>query len=328
MRSPLIESRLSEFESHAAEYDAIASRVPDLDPFCSSSDWILPAHAAFSPGRPVWFHRSSAGFAVFAVSRLPLYGPTLEPLEFLWGLASPIVAHHPEQLVAEFVHLMFRRLAPTRVLLGGIRKGSRLERIVVRGLWKHLRVRRFAVTRVRRASLEGGRDGFLGRRSRKFRVNLRRAHRRLSALGITFEPTSAPRSDGDVQALHARLLGVEARSWKGSARTGLCDPDMARFYLEIMRRTRIHGGLRVLFATRDGQDVGYLFGVVRHDTFRGLQASFDERFAQASLGSALHWEMIGRLCDEGVAWYDMGVEVEYKHRWAEDSVAYSLLLAL
>jgi CelD/BcsL family acetyltransferase involved in cellulose biosynthesis len=77
------------------------------------------------------------------------------------------------------------------------------------------------------------------------------------------------------------------------------------------------GALRGLFARKDGQDVGYLLGGVFHDTFRGLQFSYDARLAHLSLGNLMQVEMVSRLEGQGLSWYDLGSEVEYKKQWGE-----------
>jgi CelD/BcsL family acetyltransferase involved in cellulose biosynthesis len=56
------------------------------------------------------------------------------------------------------------------------------------------------------------------------------------------------------------------------------------------------------------------------DTYRGLQASFDDDYARLSLGSLMHDRQIEALAAEGVRAYDLGSEVEYKKRWGEEGL--------
>ena len=92
---------------------------------------------------------------------------------------------------------------------------------------------------------------------------------------------------------------------------------MGSFYREMNRRLVDRGARRLLFATLDGADVAYIFGGLFGDTYRGLQFSFDHRYADLSLGNLCQLEQIRRLCNEGVPNYDLGTEVRYKKRWGD-----------
>ena len=60
-----------------------------------------------------------------------------------------------------------------------------------------------------------------------------------------------------------------------------------------------------------------LFGGLFGKTYRGLQFSFDDRYAELSLGNLCQLEEIRRLSDDGVEIYDLGTEVPYKKRWGD-----------
>ena len=99
---------------------------------------------------------------------------------------------------------------------------------------------------------------------------------------------------------------------------------MRAFYAEMLPRLAARGRLRVLFAKLGGRDVGYLHGGTLGDSssdapghFRGLQMSFDDDHAKLSIGNLLQREVIGALCEEGFATYDMGSQPSYKARWTE-----------
>ena len=53
------------------------------------------------------------------------------------------------------------------------------------------------------------------------------------------------------------------------------------------------------------------------DTYRGLQFSFDADHAHLSLGNLCQLRQVEALCAEGLQFYDLGAEVEYKQRWGE-----------
>ena len=45
---------------------------------------------------------------------------------------------------------------------------------------------------------------------------------------------------------------------------------------------------------------------------------FDERFGHLSLGGLMQVRQIEHLCAEGVVTYDLGIDLDYKHRWADE----------
>jgi CelD/BcsL family acetyltransferase involved in cellulose biosynthesis len=199
------------------------------------------------------------------------------------------------------------------LLVSGLHAPATLTRAMVRRFSGAHRVAAGPVLRRWSASLDGGFDAFLARRSPRFRANLRRAERRAAAAGVVFESAD----DGPPDAVVARAAAVESTSWKGGEGTGLLAPDMRCFYDAIARRLAPAGRLRATFARAGGDDVGYILGGVRDGLYRGLQMSFDDTRAELSLGSLLQARQIAALCDEGATSYDLGMDMRDKRRWAE-----------
>lgn len=307
---------LSELEARAAEVDAVAQSTPDVDAFCSSTHWVLPASAALMPAGSHWLFRGSAGFAM-SVQRLHHGLRCVEPLEAGWGLACPLLGPDPGEIVAEFADLCGTRQDQWDVvLLCGIPRDTPLLDQVVRTFGARYPLRLGPTTTRYVASLAGGLDGFLSRRPRSLRKSLRKAERRASELGIRFEH-HRPQTEAEAEALYDRIQRVEARSWKGRAGSGLAAPEMREFYRLMTRRLTRSGRQRTLVATREGHDVGYVLGGVLGDTYRGLQFSFDADYRDCGLGNLCQLEQIAILCEEGCRYYDLGTGLEYKQRWAE-----------
>ncbi|MEZ6030775.1 MAG: GNAT family N-acetyltransferase [Hyphomonadaceae bacterium] len=170
------------------------------------------------------------------------------------------------------------------------------------------------------ASLEGGLDGFLSRRSANHRKKLRQAIRRAKAAGIGFE-RHAPASAHEAGAVFARMLAVERRSWKGIARQGMDGPMTRTFYGAMLRRLALAREGRVMFATHEGKDIGFIFGGMAGAIYRGQQFSFDDAWRDMSIGNVLQYEQVAWLCEEGAHRYDMGPLrgglMEYKAHWTE-----------
>lgn len=313
----------SELWRDPSAFDAAVAATPGVDRYCSSSAWVLPAHDAFHADARPLILRSDAGWAALGSSVSPNVGRYLAPLEAMWGLACPLVGPAPARLARAFGDAaMARRASWDTLWLSGVPVDGPLFKALA-SVFARARCRVGVGPTAHRyvASLEGGFDGWLGRRSARFRANLRRALRRAEAEGVRFEPLSprgvGPAGGADAAALYARILAIEARSWKGLSEVGITTGAMRAFYAAALERLVPRGGLRGVIASRDGVDVGFVFGGVFGDTYRGLQVSFDERQRDLSLGNVMQATMIARLCDEGVAVYDLGSEIAYKARWGE-----------
>lgn len=174
-----------------------------------------------------------------------------------------------------------------------------------------------------RASFEGQADGYLSRRTRVFRRNLRQGERRAANAGVTFEVIDRRTPEATL----ARLHRIEQQSWKGLDGSGIEGPDMAMLYAYLVPRLHEQSALRVCVAIDgDGNDIGFIFGGVRDGTYRGLQLSFTESARALGVGNMLQWHEIQRLCQENLHTYDIGMDMEYKRLWAEDLFTTRLLI--
>jgi hypothetical protein len=299
---------LADLERQAEAFDADAFATPEIDHFCSSTDWILPAREAWAADSDTLVLRGAHGWAALLHQVLADGETVYAGFETMWGFACPLVGRDPKALVREFATALEQR--EWRILLAtGLPLGSAILRYLVAALAQH-DVRRGPVLRRWEASLRGGVEGYLARRRPRLRSNLRRTARRAREEGVTFEPAA-----GDPGEIYRRVLEVEARSWKGPVGTGLLLDEMTCFYRPLAER--LGARLRTVFARRDGTDIGYIFGGVRGDTYRGFQFSFDRRYGHLSLGGLLQLAQIEELCAEGVVTYDLGIDMDYKHRWAD-----------
>ncbi len=306
---------LEEFMEDTASYDRAVSQTPEIDHFCSSSPWILAAYDAFSSNFETWIARHDAGYVALVESQHERLGRFRQPMEASWCLASPFAGADQSGLAHAFLDVSIQEAPQWDLLfLSGITRDSELFHTLAHGFGGHYfvgvgpPVSRFI------ASLDGGVEGFLSRRSSKFRANLRRIRRRATEEGFSFEYLFAP---DDWASLYDVILEIESRSWKGKAGTGIVDASMQRFYRGMLPRLAAMGALRVGFLCKAGERVGFIFGGVLNGTYRGLQLSFDEDWRSFSLGNLAQLLMIEHLAEEGVAAYDLGSELEYKSRWAE-----------
>lgn len=305
---------LAEFDAASADFDAAVVATPGIDHFCSSSAWVLPAAQALMPARDPWLFRSEAGFA--ACMHNDAFG-AVEPLELAWGLACPLVGHDVDALCAGFAgECLFRRGAWRYLALSGVPMHGELCRAVVRHFGPSFPVRVGSPTVRHVASLAGGVDGFLSRRSRNLRKGLRQGLRAAAAAGITFESVRVT-DVATADALYARILAVERRSWKSQEGHGIAEGPMCEFYRRMIRRLAVAGRQRTIFGRHGERDVSYILGGVLGDRYRGLQFSYDVDYEAYGLGGLGQYQQIVELCGEGVTLYDLGTDMDYKRRWAE-----------
>jgi hypothetical protein len=279
----------------------------DIDRFCSSTNWMLPAAEALPPGRQPWLRRGQNGYATFMATSHD-GRPWLEPPEAGWGLGCPLIGD-PIPLAMELGAALQKM--PHAVMLCGLERSSLRFQTIASVLYHRYDLGLAPPTRRFVASLEGGVDGFLSRRTDNFRRSLMRALRRADAEKISFVEA------GDSAEGWQRILAVERRSWKGLEGVGFANAETLGFYGSMVPRLQRRRALRLMFAQRDGRDVAYILGGTFGDTYRGLQFSFADDHANLSLGNLCQFHQIERLCAEKIAFYDLGSEVEYKRRWGE-----------
>jgi CelD/BcsL family acetyltransferase involved in cellulose biosynthesis len=316
----------AEFESATFEYDRAVAADPVIDGFCSRSAWVLSFHAAFRPGAALHVAREGDAFVALTAVDEPQMGIVLQPLEAMWGFASALIGDGSCDLLRQILGDLALAGARVPLLLTGVPTSrSRLDPLL-RMLAADFALRPLRETVRFQASLDGGFDGWLGRRSAGFRRNLRAARRRTHAAGVIFESAS-PRDASTTAAVYERVLAIERHSWKTQAGNGVERGPMREFYARMLPRLAARGELRVLIATRAGSDLGYLYGGIAGDLFRGLQFSFCEAARGLGLGNALQAELLERLCVEGIATYDLGSQSEYKRHWSEPGLVTLGLLA-
>jgi len=318
---------LAELDRRAHEFDQAVASTPAIDHFCSSTAWVLPAATALMPARRSWILRGDAGWFAGMLGRHPSGMVYVEPLELAWGLASPLAGADAPALAAELAAHVAREREWDVLLVPGLPHDGPLLPALLEALpprWE----RRWGQSTVRHlASLDGGVDGFLARRSRNFRKALRASLRDAADAGVRFVTARATTAE-EGEALYQRILAVEARSWKARDGVGITAPGMREFYQLMIQRLAPRGWQRTVFAQRDGVDVAYVLGAVWGGEYRGLQFSYDDDHAALSLGSLCQYHQIVELCAEGVLHYDLGTDMDYKRRWAEARLETALLVVI
>ena len=300
-------------DRHLSTWEEAAAKLDPGDQFCSSPYWCVPFVQAFRSDSDIVVYQNSQDLGVFTEENLR-DGVHYLPAETMWMFGTPVLSVHPSVFLREFCAFSRRGQKGVRIvsLTGIYRESELLKDDFWRKYphWEHPAI----VRRV--ADLEGGVDGFLGRRSKNFRSRLRRTIKKANSEQIITEFMPHRADPPTAQALLKRVMNLEAQSWKGIAGMGVDRGEMARFYKAMIPMLAQSGRLRGLFLKRGDQDLAYLLGATFGATFRGLQFSFLEQ-EQQGLGNVAQFFMIEAMVEEGFRFYDFGQDMSYKARWAE-----------
>ncbi|MFN3242472.1 MAG: GNAT family N-acetyltransferase [Planctomycetota bacterium] len=299
------------FDHHDSVWNRAVRADEHGDPFCCRTEWQLSFHETFAPHRDVHVRASDDSVIAFA-ERDAGEVTALEPIDCNWLFGSPLLGPDAVPLLVELMASM----PQSPVLVAGLLPdGERLAELI-RVFAHRCELLRVATETTCIASLDGGFDGYLSRRSAKLRRGVRSAARRAAAMGVTFE-RHAPTSIEHADAVYRRILDVELRSWKGIGRCGMAEPPSSDFYRVMLRRLCPARGGRVMFARHDDEDIGFILGCVGSGVYRGQQFSFVDDWRPHSIGNLLQFEQIRWLCEDGVPRYDMGPLMDYKPHWTE-----------
>ena len=314
-----------ELEGHAGWQQA-ALCSGQADPFCCLPAWQLSFHEVFAPERHLlaWHHcrNGSHNMLVLVEQMFSAESVLLTPIDTLWFFSSPLLGLHAVDMLAHAMDELAARYNPIfpRVVLSGLQPGSLLPQRLLRvfshsfDFFLHSEAVQCA------ASLEDGLDGFLSRRSANHRAKLFKGRRRAHERGIKYE-RHIPATEAKAQAVFARMLAVECKSWKGVGQCGMTEEPARIFYDAMLRRLAPTRGARIMFATHEGRDVGFIFGGMAGDVYRGQQFSYDQEWKDAGIGNLLQLEQVAWLCEQGASRYDMGPltgpRMGYKAHWTE-----------
>lgn len=304
-----------------ALWQRLALSTRQADPFCSGPVWQLSFHAAMTPYCRPYVRAESDSLLAFAEQHLVDGGLALVPLESYWFFGSPLLGEHAAELLDEAldVHAARSGCFP-RVLISGIRTGGRRAAMLARRFGGRFLLLRVAEGLQCAASLRGGLDGFLSRRSANHRHKLAKAARRARQAGIVFE-RHMPCSAEEAAPLYERMLAVESTSWKGLGACGMTEMPARRLYAVLSANLARQGMARIMFARHEGTDIGFIFGGRTGAFYRGQQFSYSHAWKHWSIGNLLQVEQVRWLCEEGVERYDMGPldteAMRYKEHWTE-----------
>lgn len=233
------------------------------------------------------------------------------PFESGWLFGCPLIGDI-ERLPNLLIESAGKFLpSPCGFVIGGVRHGGELHSRLLEKSMLCRQIQEFPATDCMTIDLSDGVEGWLARRSRKFRRTMRNLPGREI---IAIEDGSEMNPD----AAWERMLAIQRQTykWKGGDDIFL-NESYAAFYRNLFDQVHSRDVLRLLFARKDEKDVGYIFGGVPGMAYRGFQMSYIEEVRELGVGNLLQLENLRRCAAEGVVEYDLGMHAPYKERWAD-----------
>jgi CelD/BcsL family acetyltransferase involved in cellulose biosynthesis len=208
-------------------------------------------------------------------------------------------------------HLAHR--GPFRLALGRIATDSAMARALRdvaerRGLWTVWREDHSTPVIGLPASL----DEYLQSRSKHVRHELRRKQKKLEKAGAV-ELRVVRRAD-ELEAAFADVKAIEARSWKGEARSSFLEgPGAEGFYRDLYAKTVDRGWGRIYLLYFNGRPAAHLFGMVFRNRYYAFNSSFDTSLGEYSPGAMVVLRAIEDACGEKLDLFDfLGSEYRWK----------------
>ncbi|MCY2955469.1 MAG: GNAT family N-acetyltransferase [Planctomycetota bacterium] len=289
------------------------------DPFCCRTEWALSFHEVFSPLRAVHIFESHGSFLLLASSKKDSKETLFEPLDNSWSFGCPLLGEYSLDMLDLFLQHHAKAEGPYVCNISGLIKGSQLFQKSAKTFRSNYDIF-FSRPNIQcYASLEGGIEGYLSRRSGHFRRRLCQSNRKAKVKSVSFERVS-PTNHDQVLVAYGRMLAIEEASWKGIGRCGMTSDKSLHFYKAMLKRLSANAAGRIIFAQYDNKDIGFIMGGIAAEVYRGQQFSYAEEWSSYSIGNVLQFEQLVWLCEDGVGRYDMGPLMEYKKHWTEECV--------
>ncbi len=315
------------FFANADRFNAAVSKSPDVLDFCCSSYWTQAAHRSLHrddrSGAPfLAAHDAGAeNWIVFAKGASWFW----EPLENAWAFSCPLIGADSEAVVDLLESVCVGELGgASAFLIGGVAQGGSLQRVLNERQQSYRRLVEFEGMTSMSIDLTDGVDGYLARRSVKFRKSLRQSQRRVDDAGVVIEE-----AQGTWPEMFERILRIQQRTTKWLRGDDIFHHEgYLDFYGSLAESALGDGLLRLLFARQGDEDVAFILGADFRGTYRGLQMSYAAGHADLGIGNVLQFENLKRCAQAGITGYDLGMFAPYKERWTDVQVQFRNLLLI
>jgi hypothetical protein len=245
---------------HSA-WNAAALSTRQVDPFCCLTYWQLSFHEAFNPHRRLLIKESSGNVIAFAEKVFSEDSVFITPIEPHWLFGTPLLGPDSVDLLSDTIgdiEYFYGSNFPT-IVISGIAPNGVLYQKLQKQFSSKFEFSHHSSGLQCAASLAGGLDGFLSRRSSNLRRNLKKKTKLAANSGISFERFS-PSTELEAERIYSRMISVELASWKGTGRCGMAEPPARQYYEIMLKRLALSKNARIILAQHDGNDIGFIFG--------------------------------------------------------------------
>ncbi|MBQ7617998.1 MAG: hypothetical protein IJS50_03910, partial [Desulfovibrio sp.] len=186
------------------------------DPICNEYEWVMSYHTVDGLNRPALMLFEHGN--MFSICEHHERDVTiLAPLESGWLYDRPFLGADPIPLLFKAIDLLDdyygQRNFPL-MIFGGMSPHKPICNEILLNLGHLFNFYVQSDGCQGAASLEGGIDGFISRRSSNFRSKLKKAVRKTKELGLSYE-RHIPADPKEAMNIYQRMLAVEEKSWKG-----------------------------------------------------------------------------------------------------------------
>jgi len=171
--------------------------------------------------------------------------------------------------------------------------------------------------------IEASWDSYWASRTTKFRNNIRRAEKRLSALGnvkfLRYRPQGGNLDDDPRWDLYEICHDLSMRGWQARHHDGktLAHPEVADFLRDAHERATRLGCAEINILSVGGVPVAFAYNYVHDGRVFGLRTAYDPSWASASPGTYLRYCMIRDSFERGDTEFNLGPGyLESKKEWA------------
>lgn len=234
-----------------------------------------------------------------------------------FGDALPLLLgpEDPEALrqVAEWVDGQRRRAHEARLcpVVEGTPSFPLVGELARRG-WESIRVEGNPLL-----DLSPGWTALAGQVGKNLRHDVAKKKRRLAEAGVEpqleVETCCTPGLLQELSELARRRLAAEGH------KSSFLDPDRAAFIAQVGAQAQARGEFACFTLRHQGRLLAYRYGFLQSGTFFDWITSYDPEFFPYSIGKLMLWDLIERLCAQGVARLDfMAGEEDYKLKWGPE----------
>ena len=161
-------------------------------------------------------------------------------------------------------------------------------------------------------------NSYLARRSGKFRNYLRRAEKKIGALGVVHFDVIA--NQVNLEFAYEQMLTIERNSWKHEHGTAISAiSHQTAFYHALCLGAAAVARLHLSFLYLDDQPVAYNLGYLHNRRYYYLKTSYDEKYRAVGVATFARARLIETLIGQGVQSLDFpGEPYEWEQQWTEE----------